>query len=357
VQFAVTGSYEVSGVSFGSFKVVPVAGMHQVSVGRDGGGAGLNRAFLLGRDAAHSQGMYHVWSVDTEIVNLPAPLSNPYIATVILRATDPQYGTIVGAVGGRIDVISGTPASSPVAVSDAAIQALTGAYGGWTRLADIRINTGDTGAIPVGQITDTRIPVQDRAGDPISCLSTARPPIVTHRLIHERDTGAIGISHAGEWLMFDTRWQAYPAGAQQLSAISSIGNGVMRSRYKRNGKSIDIEGFFFRGSTTVVLAGGFAWQLPPGIIMPTDANAISGTGNMQFAGHIQTASTTGGGVARSGVPQRAFGNQTALYGFTTISGGGGEYGALMTDTVIGGSTTGVGTGSSVTFHAVGVEIA
>lgn len=105
---------------------------------------------------------------------LPAPQANPFIATVVLRVTDPQYGTVTGTVGPRIDVISGTPASSPVAVSDAFIDGVTGTPGGWLRLADIRINTADTGVVPSGQFTDTRKP---GGFGVINCLSTNLPTL------------------------------------------------------------------------------------------------------------------------------------------------------------------------------------
>lgn len=187
VEFLVAGSSNTHGVTPGSFQVGPVAGQHQVTVG----GAG-SRAFLQGKNTPASQGYYHSWADTAEIVPLPVPQSNPYIATIILRVTDPQYGTVTGLVGARMDVVSGTPASSPSPVDNATIDAL-GVPGSWLRLADVRINPTDTVAIPIGQISDTRSYVPDRAGDPIQCLSTARPAGVRGRMIYEIDTGLIWV--------------------------------------------------------------------------------------------------------------------------------------------------------------------
>lgn len=89
-------------------------------------------------------------------IAMPVPQSQPFIATVIALVADPQYGAVTGAVGPRLDIISGAPASGPVATTDAAIDAIAGTPGGWIRLCDVRINTADTGAIPVGQFVDVR---------------------------------------------------------------------------------------------------------------------------------------------------------------------------------------------------------
>lgn len=220
----------VSGVTTGSFAVTPVAGQHQASVG-----AANSRAFLHGRNTPSSQGTYHAWADAPEIVNLPVPQANPFIATLVLRMADPQYGTVVGAVGPRIDVVSGTPASSPIPVTDAAIDAL-GVPGGWTRIADIRINTADTGAVPIGQFVDTRLQLPDRAGDPFVCVSTNRPPGVLNRTIFETDTKATGFYNGTTWRMTDSEWQAYTPTITNF-AVGTLPAGVplLRFEYKRTG--------------------------------------------------------------------------------------------------------------------------
>lgn len=214
-EYLSMGSSGISGVTPGSFAVGTVAGQHQVTVG----GAG-SRAFLAGKNTPASQGAYHAWADAAEPVNMPTPQSNPFIATVILRVTDPQYGTVTGLVGARIDVVSGTPASSPQPVSDAAIDAISGAPGGWTRLADVRINTTDTGAIPVGQITDARTYLPDRAGDPLNVLSTARPAGVLGRTIYERDTGRTRVYNGTDW------WQV-SGPPVELTVVYSGSGGVI----------------------------------------------------------------------------------------------------------------------------------
>lgn len=172
------------------FVVTPVAGEHKVSVS-------AGRAFLRGVNTPGSQGSYFVWSDSADTVDMPVPQSNPFFATLILRSADPQYGTVTGTVGARWDVVSGAAASSPVAISDAGISALN-VPGGWMRVADIRINPADTGAIPAGQITDTRPPVQVTRADVI-CTSTTRPPHMMDLRIFESDTKFSYISDGAAW--------------------------------------------------------------------------------------------------------------------------------------------------------------
>lgn len=250
VEFMVMGSAAVSGVTPNSFTVSPVAGQHQVTVGVAG-----SRAFVMGKNTPATQGAYHAWADGPELVNLPAPQSNPFIATVILRVTDPQYGTVTGLVGARIDVVSGTPASSPLPISDAAIDAISGAPGGWTRLADVRINTTDTGAIPVGQITDARTYLPDRAGDPLNVLSTARPAGVLGRTIYERDTGRTRIYNGTDW------WQV-SGPPVELAVVYNGSSGIIGPG---TGASIHPQPFrLFKVNKTCYAVGG--WKNPGGTL-------------------------------------------------------------------------------------------
>jgi len=126
----------------GDFAVTP-GPAHNVNVA-----AGM--AFLPPKGLA--VGSYFVYSDGVDVVSLHAATTNPFIDTVILRVADDQYGTVTGTKGARYDVIQGTPNASPVAPSDATIDALN-VPGTWMRLCDVRVNTADTGVIPGGQFT------------------------------------------------------------------------------------------------------------------------------------------------------------------------------------------------------------
>lgn len=121
------------------------------------------------------RGAYFAYADTDEVVTLPVPQANPFFVAVVLRVLDAQYsgGGLVGGPGTVLEVVSGTPNASPVVVTDAAISGVAGKFGAWIRLADIRINTADSGAIPSGQFTDRRTP--GGFGGDINCLSTLRP--------------------------------------------------------------------------------------------------------------------------------------------------------------------------------------
>ena len=130
------------------FLVTPNIASHAVDV--NGG-----RMVLAGANTT-DQGSYFAWSEGPETIPWPAPSGQARIDTLILRVADPQYGTVTGTVGGRWDIIQGVPSASPVAKSDTQINTEIPVPGAWERVADIRINTADTGVIPGGQITDKR---------------------------------------------------------------------------------------------------------------------------------------------------------------------------------------------------------
>ena len=135
-------------LNWSDFKVTSNSTSHAMDVD-----AGF--ASLAGPNA-QDQGNYFAWSEASETIAWPAPSSSPRIDTLILRVADPQYGTVTGSVGARWDIIQGVPASSPVARSDIEISTTFFVPGGWMRVADIRVNVADTGAIPGGQVTDKR---------------------------------------------------------------------------------------------------------------------------------------------------------------------------------------------------------
>lgn len=207
----------------------------------------VGRAVIREKTNPIVRGAYFFMEDAIENIALPVPTTNPFIATVIARVTDTQYGTVTGAVGARIDVLSGTPASSPVPVSDAAIDAVTNTPGGWIRLCDIRINTADTGAVPVGQFTDVRT-----AGGfgQMNAYSNARPaaPFIGMKIL-EIDTGFERQWTGTKWRWIGGKLQIglFPVAAMTL-AIAAATNLVLGG--KDAVRSYDPAGIFTRHADT-----------------------------------------------------------------------------------------------------------
>lgn len=196
-------SYGTTMTSITDLKVTPGTG-HTVNIG-------AGKAIIREKINPTVRGAYFFQADAIEAsVALPVPDTQPFFAAVVARVTDPQYGTVTGNVGARIDVIKGTPAASPAVVPSATIDAVTNTPGGWIRLADVRINTTDTGVIPSGQVTDTRSP--GGFGE-IKCLRTNRPALPSFgTAILEMDTKMRRIWDGTSW--------EWVAGAKQTRAIT-----------------------------------------------------------------------------------------------------------------------------------------
>lgn len=130
----------------GDFAVAPTATAQQVSIAP-------GRAFLLGAESLQ-QGGYVAWSDQTENKVFGPPSGQPRIDSLILRVVDTQYGSDPGAPRAEWDVVAGVASGSPSARADSDFNTGGGFYkpGAWYRVADVRINPGDT-VIPGGQIT------------------------------------------------------------------------------------------------------------------------------------------------------------------------------------------------------------
>lgn len=178
--------------------------------------------YLDGRNAVARQGGYLMWMTEKEIIGLPNPKASPFIATIIARVVDSQYGSITGTQGGMFQVVEGGTASDPVPVSDAVINAL-GIPGGWTRVSDIRINPADTGVVPAAQFTDKRTLLPNRPGDPISCTSTTRPPLVQGRMIFERNTRRLLMGYSKENIIDSLgKWVLIQAPQDDMYGVVSV---------------------------------------------------------------------------------------------------------------------------------------
>jgi hypothetical protein len=240
-----------------------------------GGGHTVNvlpgKAVIREKSTPIIRGSYLVQADATENKALPATDTNPFIATVILRVYDSQYGSIgSNTQGGYVEVIKGTPAASPVALSDAAIDAIASTPGGWIRLADVRVNTGDTGAVPAGQFTDKRSP---GGFGRIACFSNLRPAGGAAGIeIFQMDDKANGLWDGSTWQIFDTVWQTYTPSWTSTNTNPSIGSGQLTGRYKRDGDRMHLKIWvMFAASPTPTSGGTGNWifSIPPGYTAAT----------------------------------------------------------------------------------------
>lgn len=131
----------------GDFLVSPTANTQEVSIAK-------GFVYLQGQES-DAQGGYFCWSDAADTYIFPAPSAQPRIDTLVLRVIDKTYGADEADEGAYIEIIQGTPNASPVAVADSTFDtsAVNWRPGAWFRIADVRINPGDT-VVPGGQIAN-----------------------------------------------------------------------------------------------------------------------------------------------------------------------------------------------------------
>jgi hypothetical protein len=199
-----TGAWRV-----GDFAVTPTGVAQQVSVA---GGA----ATLVGVENA-TQGAYFAWSDAAETRTFGVPSGSARIDTLLLRVKDSQYGTIPGSPAAYWDIVAGVPSGSPVARVDADFNSGGSFYvpGAWWRVADVRINPGDT-TIPGGQITHNLRYI--RAAGRVICTSATRPadPVIGDK-VYETDT-----KYSREW--DGTAWILKHPYVQNITLSSTTGS-------------------------------------------------------------------------------------------------------------------------------------
>lgn len=157
--FSRTGLFRI-----GDFTIAPTATAQQISIT-------AGRAFLLGAESLQ-QGGYVAWSDNTENKVFGPPSGSARIDSLILRVVDTQYGSDPGTPRAEWDIVAGVPSGSPTARPDSDFNTGGTFYkpGAWWRVADVRINVGDT-VIPGGQITRNTRYVRQARGDYVA-LST-----------------------------------------------------------------------------------------------------------------------------------------------------------------------------------------
>ena len=165
---------------YGQFVVSTGVGTRAVQVS-------TGRYHVIGTENAQ-QGGYFAWSDTVDTFLLAAGVGNPRIDTLLLRIHDNQYGTIPGTPGSYFEVVQGVAAGSPTARPNSDFNVGGSFYvpGAWARIADCRVNVGDT-SIPGGQIANVGNYVRHNGWT--ICASTVRPsdPVINDR-IYEFDT-------------------------------------------------------------------------------------------------------------------------------------------------------------------------
>lgn len=121
---------------YGNFDLAAVAGVMQ---GQIQGGS----AVILG--SASTQGAYWGYSDAQENLAWPAANgSNPRWDTLIMRVIDTQYGASGAGDQLRWEILQGTPAASPVVLTDTQINTNFPQPGAWMRMWDVRVPAGVT---------------------------------------------------------------------------------------------------------------------------------------------------------------------------------------------------------------------
>lgn len=107
------------------------------------------------KGSASGQGYYGAYSDVGDTVAINAPSANNRIDTLLCCVGDPEYGTVASARwGAKYAWATGSPGSSPVALTDAQISSTSVVPGAWLPLADVLIQPADSSRIiPAGSLT------------------------------------------------------------------------------------------------------------------------------------------------------------------------------------------------------------
>lgn len=281
----------------GDFTVGKVVGALQATVSS-------GRAFLLGLESA-TQGGYFVWSDVGQTMAWPSPSGSPRIDTLLLRVRDNQYGTIGGALGADWDIVSGTPGSSPVAVVDAEFNVGGDFYepGAWWRVADIRINPGDT-EINAGLITSYNNYVRNALAR-TPCLSSALPTdAVAGDRAYATDTGVEWVWNGSKWLTAGDVFVRKTADESVTSSAALQSDNHLFFPVEAN-SVYQIRGFLLMKSGSATPDVKFAWQMPASAVVSGGMGAANQAGQDQAGsdGQPVIGQTTGGAALVHNVDQ------------------------------------------------------
>lgn len=151
---------------YGDLALTPTGVNQQVSIAPGG-------AVLVGSESS-TQGAYYAWNNAAETKTFGTPSAGARVDALLLRVVDKQYGSDPGLSRAEWDIVAGTSGVT-TARPDSDFNSGGGFYkpGAWFRVADVRIDPGDT-VIPGNKITHNLRYTRASQGG-ILCQSTARP--------------------------------------------------------------------------------------------------------------------------------------------------------------------------------------
>lgn len=131
---AAVGGRRSGRIRYNDFALTPSPTAMQMTIAK-------GDAVVMGAETSTIQGGYYAWSNASETINWPAAAGSPRIDSLILRVIDTQYGTDGSGNGALWQVVSGTPSGSPVAVTNAQLDAGGALHrpGGYLRVADVLV--------------------------------------------------------------------------------------------------------------------------------------------------------------------------------------------------------------------------
>lgn len=129
----------------GDFTLTPVGGVLQLTT--NAGWA----AVIAG--TAVSQGSYFVWSDVVETITFPTASAQSRWDALLLLVADDEYGSVT-LRGPKWKIVQGTPAGSPVKLTDGQVAAGVTEAGAYIRVADVKI-VGSATSIVGGDVSLT----------------------------------------------------------------------------------------------------------------------------------------------------------------------------------------------------------
>lgn len=210
-------------------------------------------AVVIPQDQATGGGVFRCGSPADVTGSLTARhATNSRIDLVIFRALDPDVVGSHAARTGRIEIVAGDPAGSPVAPTLPKLA---------VELARITVpaDGGGTATVDSTQRLYFAAP-----GGTVVCTSSTRPAHVEGLCIYETDTDKMLVSDGAAWSVFSaTNWQTFaPTWTTTSGSAPSIGNGVLSGRYRQIGNTVQFRIWLSMGSTSSGGENDWRWALP-----------------------------------------------------------------------------------------------
>lgn len=256
-QMAAHAGRRTGAFRYNDFAATPSAVAMQMAIGAGDG-------FLQGTEQ-NTQGGYYAWSNASENIAWPAAAGSPRVDSLILRVIDTQYGSDAATPQALWQVVSGTPAGSPVKVPDVSFASGGPFYrpGAWWRVLDVQVPAGATN-LAAGTLTHYR--KYARIGRHTMALSTDYPTDAqigdSVTSLGPTDTGQKFHYDGTSWVLESTPgWVDYsPLVYTNMSTTpASISRSITYARYRKMGKTVDVVFSLTANATTT---GGCGVQMP-----------------------------------------------------------------------------------------------